>query len=248
MSSHSFDKVIFLLRKYYDNDRDRKWLREIVVHSEFEFTDHWNQRSIPNLYNLQIKTDHDLLIKRLDSKESICEIIKSDILKLADIWIDKVALFPDYNKVQIVRGELKPIYTSHDSINLGQQKLLDQLEKATDSDDFRNIGNSSRSLLEKLAEEVFDPSIHTPQDSDNDVRQGKFKNQLHAYIRHELGGAKNQVLRNFAESAIETVERSIDLSNKLTHKIKAKRTIAEFCIVATISAVSIINLVESKIE
>jgi hypothetical protein len=71
---------------------------------------------------------------------------------------------------------------------------------------------------------------------------------LHSYISYELSGDKNRELRQFAKSAISTVEDAIDLSNALTHKLDAEKEIAEVCIIGIIGAISIIKLVENNKE
>jgi hypothetical protein len=101
-------------------------------------------------------------------------------------------------------------------------------------------------MLEKLANLVFVYERHKPSDPNIDVGQDKYKNRLHSYIRVELCGNENDALRQYAESAISSVEKAVDLANALTHKTEANRTFAEACIIGTISAISLIKLTRKK--
>jgi len=246
MTKIDIDKILHLLKKLYESDRDRKLFYEILVYSKFIFKDHWNQKYFKNLFDLDICLDHEIFLKHFNNKKAISDLIKSDLQHISVIRIDKINLLPDYDKIEISNSEIRPIYTEWEDINRGQQKLIEQLERSTDSIDFQNIGNSSRILLGKLAKEVFNPEIHKPTDSNIDIGPGKFKNQLHSYINAELTGKNNKELKQFAESAIEMIEKSIDLANSLTHKLEAERTYAEVCVVSTLSAISIIKLVEKN--
>ncbi len=78
-----------------------------------------------------------------------------------------------------------------------------------------------------------------------DNSESKFKNRLHSFIKTELSGQPNKELRQFSESAITTVQKTIDLTNNLTHKKKADRFLSEYCVIATISTISLIKMIQN---
>ena len=98
----------------------------------------------------------------------------------------------------------------------------------------------------KVSNLIYDHSKHKPSDPKIDVGPDKYKNRLHSYVKAELSGESNRELRLFAESAIDTIKKSIDLANTLTHKTESERIFAEVCVIGTISTISIIKLIESK--
>jgi len=109
--------------------------------------------------------------------------------------------------------------------------------------DFQGIGLISRTIMDKLARQVFDAEKHKPKDEKIQVNNGKFKNQLHSYIDKTLSGDSNKEFRKLARSSIDFVEDSIDFMNITTHKLDAEKHLAEVCAVSTISAISIIKLI-----
>lgn len=240
-----FEKITFLLRQIY-NERQSKWLGEFLNYSKFEYEKHWNHSVHNYAFNLYVLVDPEVYIKNFSSMNDITSIIKGDIHKISILLIDKIKIIPDYASMQISNTEIVPVYTVWEEINRGQAKLVELLKRSSDSFDFQNIGNTSRTILQKLANQVFDPKKHIPSDSKIDVTSGKYKNQLHTYIKTELSGDTDTELRKFAVSAIENVEDAIDLANATTHKLQAERVFAEACIISVISAISIVKLVESK--
>ena len=246
MTQTELKKIVYLLKKLYNSDRNRKWMSEILTYSRFIFKPHWKQRSIENLFDLNIYLDHEIFLKHISQNKTICSLIKDDLHLISEILINKIIISPDYEKMAISGSEIHPIYTEWEEINIGQQKLIEQLERSSDSIDFQNIGNSSRNILEKLANEVFKPGVHQSRDINIDTSPGKYKNQLHSYIKFKLSGTENKELRQFMESAITMIEKCVNLANSLTHKIDAERTLGEVCVVSTISAISIIKLLEKS--
>jgi len=61
-----------------------------------------------------------------------------------------------------------------------------------------------------------------------------------------LHGIGNKELLDYCESVITTTEKSIDLANKLTHYLNASSMMAEFCVISTVTAISIIKLIDNK--
>jgi hypothetical protein len=240
-----FDKILYLLKETYKRSEHFLFV-EILTFSECVLENGGNAFGMP-LWNLHIHTDYEIYLKYHSQVDSIAKSIKTNIEKISTLKIYTIKILPDYNKIAIINSEIKPVYTEWDEINIGQSKLIDLLKRSADSLDFQNIGNSSRTILQKVANIVFKPEKHTPKDTTIDVSPGKFKNQLHSYIKIELAGNEKKELRHFAEAAINNVEKAIDLANTLTHKLESEKVIAEVCIIGTISAISIVKLIEKKI-
>jgi hypothetical protein len=167
--------------------------------------------------------------------------LKNDLQGIELVDIERVIIEPDYNRLNIINSIVHPIKTDWEEINLLQETLIKQLSSATNELDARNIGNSCRIILEKISDKVFDPSKHITTEA-MDLSEGKFKNRLRVFLQNELNGESNKLLRQLSISAIDTVSKSVDLANTLTHKKEADCLIAEFCVVGTISAIGLINL------
>jgi hypothetical protein len=159
---------------------------------------------------------------------------------LWDILYQKMNV-PDDN-LTIANSTVK---TNWEEVNKGQKKLVEMLSNSQDTFDFQNIGNTSRKIIELLASAVFDPSVHISDDPSVKVSEGKFKNQLHTYIKFQLKGSSNDALRNYAFASVAAVETAIDLANSLTHKTSADRKIAEACIISVVATISIIKLIHN---
>lgn len=153
---------------------------------------------------------------------------------------------PDLSKFQLLRNNYIPVYTPWEEINNLQNRLIQQLRSSSETIDFQNIGNTARTILQKVSTIVFDPSKHIADTPDKkiDLSEGKFKNRLHTYIKVELGGESNKELRDFAISIIDAAEKSVDISNKLTHDLNAKQLLAEASVISTITAVGMIKLID----
>ncbi len=224
--------------------RSESYMLEILNHSFFDFEQHWNYQTFPNAYNIKIFLTPNIYSKYYELKKGTQDILKKRINDSTELLIDKLKLLPDYDKLELLSSEVKPIYTKWEVINSGQQKLIELLERSTESTDYQNIGNSGRTLMDKLAREVFNPDLHKAEDPSIELYNGKFKNQLHTYITSELKGKKNKGLRKVAESAIEFVSDSINFMNSTTHKLNAEKHFAELCVISAISAVSIIKIID----
>lgn len=152
---------------------------------------------------------------------------------------------PNLDKFQVLTNTLVPVTTPWEQINLGQEDLLSQLRNSSSEVEFQNIGNSARTLLQKLAAQVFNPDKHKSEKG-HPLGEAYFKNRLYAYIENMLGGSSNKELRDYVLSIITTTENSVDLSNKLTHDLKATSLIAETCVIGTITTISLIKLIHQK--
>jgi len=194
--------------------------------------------------NFFITVDPDVFKKYLDYFSVIENIVSSTFYQFTKVRVTHVEVKVDLDKFQIVGNRIISILTPWEEINKDQDKLIQNFERSSDSIDFQNLGNTARTIMNKLADQVFDKEKHKPKDITKDIQNGKFKNQLHAFIDNVLSGSKNAEFRKLAESSIEIVERSIDFMNSTTHKLNASKHLAEVCVISTISAVSIIKLVK----
>lgn len=235
-------KLKHILKKISKQNSETE-LVELLNNCTFELEDHWNQKSFPNAFNLKIHLISVVYTKNYNNIGKYSAILKRRINDSEVILIDKLSIVPDYEKLQIKNSEIYAIVTEWQEINELQIKLLKDYERSNNSDDYRNLGNTSRTIMNKLALIVFNSEIHIPQDPTIKVHNGNFKNQLHTYIDSVLSGAKNKEFRKLAESAIEFVESSVDCMNITTHKLNAESHIAEMCVISTISGVNIIKIV-----
>lgn len=234
------DKILHILkeisRKKGEND-----LYELIEQSEFEFSNHWNQRSFPNLYNLEIRTAPDLFTEHYDKQRFFENTLSERINNSTPIQVHNVEIKPDYNRIQIINSQIELVQTPWDEINEHQKKLLDTLTKAKQSLDFQNVGLISRTIMEKLADLVFDPEVH--KEPSLDLNKGKFKNQLHAFIQYKLKGKANEELKKFAKNSIDFSRDSIDVIQKTTHKLDGQVYFAEICAICAISTINIIKTI-----
>lgn len=170
---------------------------------------------------------------------------KSQIIA-PDLRIKKISVFPDLEKFQIIANRIVPVYTPWEEINSDQNHLISLLRLAKETIDFQNIGNCARTLLQKIANTVFEEKKHVAEDPKVGLSEGQFKNRLHTYIKFELQGNTHKKFRDYAESVITTAEKSVDLANELTHDLNANSFMAESTVISTITVISIIKLISNK--
>ncbi len=222
---------------------DEKPLIDIINHSNFVFSNHWNQQTFPNAYNLELHLTPDVYTKNYALRDFYSSVIKNRINDSSQLIIDKIRILSDYKKLAIINSDILPVFTEWDEINKNQQLLIDSLQRSTDSLEFQNLGNMARTIMNKISIEIYNPIKHKPNDPTKNVNAGKFKNRIHAYIDTVVPGSENEDLRKLSKSAIDFVESSIDFMSATTHKLNAERHLAEVCVISTISAISIIKLI-----
>lgn len=231
------EKIYCYLIELYDNNRTTLY-HEILIHSKI-----YVQKLYPKKRLIFII--HPEIYKKYDPQlESITKDIRQKIKQITNASFNEIHYIPDWNKFQILNNQIKTIITPWEEINQYQEKLNEQLKTADKPIDYQNIGNTSRILMQKLARIVYDKNVHKAPDN-VEVSDGKYKNRLHTYIKSELGGSSNKELREYAVSLITTTEKSIDLSNKLTHDLDADNLMAESCVMSTITTIGLIKMIES---
>ena len=215
---------------------------DIVNNSRFVFKKCLAYQHV-DIYELKIFTAPDVFYKFFDYKKGIQTEIKDRIEKSTEYRIETVDWILDIDKLEVNQIDVTLIKTEWEEINQLQKKLIDSLKRSTDSMDYQNIGNTSRTIMDKLAREVFDKEKHIPENQKIEIHNGKFKNQLSTYVSSTLSGKSNKELRKMAEASINLVSNSIDLMNKTPHKLDANKGFAELCVVSSISVINVIKTI-----
>jgi len=148
----------------------------------------------------------------------------------------------DYDSVVIPNLSIIPVKTEWKTINDVQNELIQKLQSKNTEIDYPNIGNTARTAMLLIADEVFDPTKHI---STHSVEKSDYKNRLYAYIQEELKGREFKEYRNLAQTAVDFMENSIDILQKITHNTDSKYYLAEMCVTSTIATISIINMIKN---
>lgn len=115
-------------------------------------------------------------------------------------------------------------------------EMRSRIAVAQTEEQYQAIGMLGRETLITIAQEVYNPQLHTPLDgiapSETDA-----KRMLEAYLAYRLSGNSHERQRKFAKSAV-------DLANHLTHDRMATKQDAEICLLAVSTAVSLIKNLE----
>lgn len=238
------EKLKYVVKEICKANRDFPCV-EIIENSELTYTNrqrhHWDAEHL----DIQFKVVPEIYIKHINDIHRIRGVVEHYLNISIDqnvLMIQSVEMNLDYNKVSTLNSEISFVQTGWEEINEMQKEIINSMRRAINPMDFQNIGNTSRTIMNKLARVVFDPEIHKPRKI-VDLSNGKFKNQLHTYIFCVLNGEQNKELRGFSESAITFTEKGIDLMNQTTHKLDVQKHFAEVCVISTISVISLIKAV-----
>ena len=217
-------------------------VHEFLAHSKIVAEKDYTS-GVSNAKGLFILLDPEIFKKYQGRIKQFESAISFKLAQFTNTYISSVNTYPDLERFQILENRIMPINTPWQEVNSGQTHLLSLQRTAMETIDFQNIGNSSRTLMQKVASIVFNPIKHLCTDKNVDLGEGKFKNRLHTYIKCELTAIENKELRDYSFAVIATAEKSVDLANKLTHDLKANRLMSELCVISTITVVSIIKLI-----
>jgi hypothetical protein len=155
-----------------------------------------------------------------------------------------VYLTADWDKLEAVSTEVRPVLTAWEEINSMQETLISQVHTANDTISFQNVGNTARHLLRKLSDLVFKPHLHTPAEGDRDLSPECYKNRLWAFVLYKVpASSTGEKVREYAKSLLDTTEKAIDLSQSVTHALNADAFLAQSCAVSALTAVHFIKLV-----
>jgi len=117
-------------------------------------------------------------------------------------------------------------------------EMRNMLEEANSSVQFQAVGLFCRETLISLAQEVYDPEIHLPEDGISPSRTDA-KRMLDGFVRIELSGGANERTRKHAKA-------SFDLANELQHQRTANFRQAAMCAEATTAVVNLIAIVSGR--
>ncbi len=119
--------------------------------------------------------------REIDRVEGIIKYLFNQVNDKSELSVEKIIFKPNYDKIAIHKSEIAIIETPWEDINTLQKKIIENINISNSSIDFQNIGNTSRTIMDKISRLVFNPEIHVPP-KNIDVSNGKFKNQLHTYV------------------------------------------------------------------
>lgn len=240
------DEKIFQYLIHLMDSTETAKIHDFLVHSDIytqpDFSSSWQ-----GAIGLTIVTHPDTYKEHNIELNDIKKSITKKLTEFSQIIITSIRVIPDLRKFQILNNRYSPVNTPWEEINNYQNILLEQLRTASEPIEYQNIGNTGRTIMQKISNLVFNPLIHKAPEN-VDLTEGRFKNRLHTYIKSTLGGADNKEIRDYALSVVDTAESSIDLANKLTHSLNADSFIAESCVISTISAINLIKIIVEKNE
>lgn len=215
------------------------------------------RESLMHFSFVQSKTDFDQFFvwftwctpdNKLDKRER--EFLNTEqALSFFDDWIkghlmDFKRKFESPDPWTLAGGPIKSVVTPWQRINELQSILLEQYQSADDPVLFQSVGVTSRTILQELAAIVFKPEIHKTVE-EMELGESFFKNRFKVYIRSEIKEGDNKEFSKVIESLVTTASRSIDLSNKVTHDLKAYKLFAETCVISVVSVVQLIKLIDN---
>lgn len=252
MDKEKIEKIKYLLKQLADKN-EQKTVSEILSHSRFEYkykpsggllhpTKFEGKIMQSDVYNLIIHVTPTIFEDHYQFINLIERDLRKSINNSTGILVDKIKIVADLDKLEVNEIEVTPIETEWEQINNLQKKLFTSIDLSKDSVDFQNIGNTSRTIMDKLARLVFNSNKHISEEH-LDTRNGKYKNQLRTYIKYELAGSENKEFRKVANSAVELVCSSIDIMNSTTHKLNAEKRFAELCVICTLNVVNIVSII-----
>jgi hypothetical protein len=123
-------------------------------------------------------------------------------------------------------------------VDRGVYEIRRRLEQAENEEQFQAVGLLCRETLISLAQVVYDPERHPPEDgvatSGTDA-----KRMLDSYLAAELPGSPNEGVRRHAKAALA-------LANDLQHHRTADYRQAALCAEATTSLVNLIAIISGR--
>jgi hypothetical protein len=123
-------------------------------------------------------------------------------------------------------------------VDRGIYEIRRRLEQAENEEQFQTVGLLCREVLISLAQVVYEPQRHRPEDgmepSETDARR-----MLDSFIATELAGAPNEGIRRHARAALS-------LANDLQHHRTADHRQAALCAEATTSVVNLLAIISGR--
>lgn len=161
---------------------------------------------------------------------------------LRSIGVIKITELEQYDSNMPFTQDIITEITKWDEMKEAIAKLESDCVKATEADDFSNVGNTCRHILIQLAQLVYDPKIHGDI-TDKGVQIGKAHvlEMLTKYIAFKLSGGSNTEFRAYANS-------TLNIANALTHKTQATKKEMLLTASAVINLVYVVGIIGDKFE
>ncbi len=223
---------------------DKKDIKEFLAHGELSIIlkDFYTPTRVTRKI-LKISVDPYIYRKYHTMVPYFTKDIGKLFSEVTQVILYKEKAMPDLEKFHILQNDIITVITPWEEINKSQEDLLRLLRTSSNTLEYQNVGNSSRAIMQKLSDIIFDPNKHIAQGID--LSQGKFKNRLHTYITIELGNSQQEELRKYIEAIISATEKGIDLMNKVTHDLNTNSFYAESCVIGVVTSIGLINLVRN---
>ena len=128
--------------------------------------------------------------------------------------------------------------TGWERVDRALAKARSQLDTASAEEEWQTVGLLCREVLISLAQAVYDPAVHVPEDgiapSATDANR-----MLEAYIRHVFPGESYKEVRAHARAALA-------LALHLQHRRTATRQLAALCLEAATSVTAVISIISGR--
>jgi hypothetical protein len=128
--------------------------------------------------------------------------------------------------------------TGWERVDRALARARSQLDAASVEEDFQAIGLLCREVMISLAQAVYDPAVHVPEDgvipSATDANR-----MLEAYIRQVFPGESYKEVRAHARAALA-------LALNVQHRRTATRQLAALCLEAASSATTVIAIISGR--
>lgn len=140
----------------------------------------------------------------------------------------------------LITGPFEPTHepTGWEKVDRGLRAIIQRIETAQNEEEFQTVGLLCRETLISLAQCVYDPSLHKPEDG-TIPSQTDANRMLGAYLSHQLRGISDEAARRHAKGALA-------LANDLQHRRTAKFKEAALCAEATRTVINIVSIISEK--
>jgi len=128
--------------------------------------------------------------------------------------------------------------TGWSRVDRGTASIRSRLHQATVEEDFQGVGHLCREVLISVAQAVYDPDLHSPDD-DVIPSETDAKRKLDSYFAVELAGGSEEGARRHAKAVLT-------FANDLQHHRTATYRQAALCAEATISVVNIVAIISGR--
>jgi hypothetical protein len=223
---------------------DKKDIREFLTHAELDLVlkDFYTPTRVTRKI-LKISVDPYIYRKYHPLVPHFIKDIATLFAEVTQLILHDTKAAPNLEKFHILQNDIITVVTPWEEINKSQEDLLRLLRTSSNTLDYQNIGNSSRTVMQKLSDMIFDPDTHVAEGLD--LGEGKFKNRLHAYIKTQLGNHQQEELRKYIEAIISATAKGIDLMNKVTHDLNTNSFYAESCVIGVVTSIGLVKLVQN---